>query len=118
MSKVKIQVWGRDFTLDIFFDEYKEYISCAQFETASLLADKAIEDGTEVIKDYIKTHITSDTPIECVDNIFKYVIPTSVYIPDTEDSEYIVMCDYKYDLEHGIALKYGKDGLISIDSQD
>ena len=119
MSKVKCSIWGREFVLDISYDEYDGFISHEQFEAAAFIADGTVPDsGLDKIKSYIIKNNNTDDNIDPIANIFEYIMPSYVYIPASENLTYIIMCDFKFDLEHGVAIVYNKRGFVSINAQD
>ena len=64
------------------------------------------EIGRKQIPKYIKKYNSRDLGEERIDNIFKYVIPKRIYITQSEEEEFAIMCNYKFDMEHGIAVVY------------
>ena len=67
---------------------------------------------------YILENGLKDYNIHKVDNIFKYVMPKSFYVPDTEKRVVVLFCDFKYDLENGIALVFEDEKLKEIIPED
>lgn len=63
---------------------------------------------------------TSDSAVRAVeiDNIFKYIMPKSIFVPRTEQKEVAIICNYKYDMEHGIAIVFENERLKEIGMQD
>ena len=54
-----------------------------------------------------------------VDNIFKYVIPKIIYVPNNCKKRTVaLLCNFKFDIEHGLALVYENEKLVNIVSQD
>lgn len=115
----KIKVWGREFDLEIEFelldsdevtDQQKETLDGFLNMAEMLLAD------AEPVKQYCLTH--SDNEISApIDNIFKYVIPTTVLIGEDSTQHVVLLCDYKYDFEHGLAVAFDKNQFIGISDQ-
>ena len=118
MSKISAKIWGRDFILDLTFDEYAGYVSHEQLETAAYVADGDILSDTagDIIK-YVREN-SAGNDIGEKDNIFRYVMPLYIYIPVSDNGTAVVMCDFKFDIEHGIAVAFNKKGIISIGAQD
>lgn len=111
MNNITLQIWGREFTLDIDFDCYSgETVNERQYKTFDFFTKEAatlLEDAKKNVEEYILKN--QDAPSE-IDNIFKYVIPTALYIPQAQEKSTIaILCDYKLDLEHGIAIVF-EDG--------
>ncbi|MCM1539584.1 MAG: hypothetical protein NC254_14450 [bacterium] len=58
-------------------------------------------------------------PDGIVDNIFKYVMPIKRYVLRTgKDRSIAILCDYKFDIEHGIAVVFKNEKFFRIGSQD
>jgi hypothetical protein len=114
-----LEIWGKQFNLEIVYDVFEgEEVSPKQeealnkfIESSDLLADSSR------ISEYIVE--TSNGMIsEPVDNIFEYVLPKSLFIKRSEDKRVVVLlCDYKLDPEHGIALIYEDEVLTNITSE-
>ena len=54
-----------------------------------------------------------------ISNVFKYVMPESILVQRSKDTRKgSIMCNYKCDIEHGIAVCYENEELKNICSQD
>ena len=53
-----------------------------------------------------------------IDNIFKYVIPKRIFIPRTDKKIVAILCDYKFDMENGIAVVFENEKFKEIGVQD
>lgn len=116
----KIEIWGRTFELNIDFDLYPgDVISEEQKERlidfrsdAKLLSDKS----------FVEDYCINDNRNEInkgIDNIFKYVIPKTIFVPQSSQNRTIILlCDYKFDIEHGLAIVYNNNKFKEIASQD
>lgn len=121
MIKEKIILWNREFDLSIKYSCYPgEEVTAIQQE-----AKKEFCSNTSVamealgeIKHYIER--TSDTEVkaEKIDNIFKYVIPKRIFIPRTDKKIVAILCDYKFDMENGIAVVFENEKFKEIGVQD
>ncbi len=77
-----IKVWGRDFELRVIFDTYdSEEITDIQKEALDTFIDDSDEllSSCEELKEYCMKN-NSDRINGSIENIFKYVIPVSIYI--------------------------------------
>ena len=119
MNTIKLTVWGRAFELNIVFDCYSgenttenQRQALGNFLECSSILDNALGH----VFDYCKKH---DSNIQ-TDNIFKYVIPQSLFIQRTKDNSRVValMGAFKLDLEHGIAVVFKNETFWKIGSQD
>lgn len=119
MNKVKIDFFGREFNLNVIFDYYEgEEILPSQKETLNTFLEEQhfLNDDLNKLKKYCLDRNENEIG-EKIDNIFKYVIPVDIYVT-RKKGIVAVMCKYKFDLEHGIALVYKNEKLIEIGMQD
>lgn len=116
MSKI-VNVWGRDFELEIRYEAAEgEDVLPAQTEALNLFlnaTDELLSDPDAVIEYCISNNPNEIT--EPVNNIFKYVIPFAILIK--RDDNVVLLCDYKFDYENGIAIVFDKKVLKEICSQ-
>lgn len=131
MTNMKLNVWGREFDLAIEFDLYEgEVISNVQKEALSEFVAKNVNEG-EVVRNSLLDESLDKLKAFCLDrnkeeiqgntieNIFKYVIPQSLYVLRSEENRVVaLMCAYKFDLEHGLAIVFENGCLKGIGSQD
>ena len=119
MSKVKMEIWGREFNLEVFYKNYKgREITDNQIASYEkfIAADDAIEKSKKKLIAYIEENYEEAGKIE---NIFKYVIPKMVYIPREEKQrKSALLCDFRFDMEHGLALVFENEKFKEVVSQD
>ena len=117
----KISVWGREFDLRVIFDVYKgEDILDIQNKALQMFIDAAdtILGTCDELKAYCLEH-DGDQIGEAIENIFKYVMPEYLFVKRNEKVRSIVLlCNYKFDEEHGIAVFFENEKLIKIGTQD
>ena len=131
MTNMKLNVWGREFDLPIEFDLYEgEVVSNVQKEALSGFETKNVRDGEvvrnsllecslEKLKAFCLDRDKEEIQGNAIDNIFKYVIPQNLYILRTEECRVVaLMCAYKFDLEHGLAIVFENECLKDIGTQD
>lgn len=116
-----IRVWGREFELEVIFDVYEgEEVLELQNDALEAFTETSgnILDTCDELKEYcIKRD--GDQIGASIENIFKYVIPESLFIKRNEKKRSVVLlCNYKFDEEHGIALFFENEKLTHIGSQD
>lgn len=143
MNSVKMNIWGREFDLDIVFDSLRDgTIYENQYRTLDLFLDanksrlnvenkeeknieishteikQLIEDTKTLVEKYCldNTNEDIDNPIT---NIFKYVIPKYLYVSRTNDDSRRIslMCNFKFDMEHGLAIIFKNEKLEKIGEQ-
>lgn len=119
MSKESVKICGRSFELDIIYDcfDNEEVLPEQKESAATFLKNSRIFDG---IEKHVEAYIISSTGNNdfVIDNIFKYIMPTSIYIPRTRSMEAALFCDYKFDAENGIAILFENEKFKEIVPQD
>ena len=77
-----------------------------------------MEVALDAVKAYVKK--TADSQIGLpIENIFKYVVPKKVFVPHSKKtSKVAIMCNYKFDMEHGIAVIFENGKFHGVDTQD
>lgn len=117
MSKQKFTIWGREFELDVTYD-------CFQTENPTEIQKNAFENFVKKpeLFDECKSAVEkycqkaqADIPL---DNLFRYVIPQSIFIQRAEQRVIGVLCAYKFDMEHGIAIVFKNENFDKIGPQD
>lgn len=118
----KISIWGREFDLKVVFDCFddEEILPIQEQALKSFLkADAAIEDSKKQVESYILNDDYAELETDSIDNIFKFVIPTDIYIPRTPETRTAaLLCNYRFDEEHGIAIVFENERFKEIGTQD
>ncbi len=117
MTSLTRKLWGREFTLSVYFEDLDDTgASEAQWDAYGRILSswQVINDALPDLKEYC---LKVDGQI--VDNVFTCVIPKYLFVAD-EDAKRVValMCDYRYDPEHGIAIVFENEVLSEIGMQD
>ena len=122
MNKCKINIWGREFDLPVICECYDgEEVLESQKEAEALLEEnlKEVAASLNQVKKYIQETETAQLTEDKIDNIFRYVMPKSVFVPHiAEHLIAAIMCDYKFDLEHGIAVVFENGRFKEVGPQD
>ena len=122
MNKRKINIWGRNFEISVVYECYPgEEVLESQQEAFAMLRDNMneISGSLDAVKEYV--HKTgagqlADSPTE---NIFKYVMPKSIFVPHTKKHRIAaIMCNYKFDMEHGLAVVFENGEFKKVGTQD
>jgi len=117
----KLSVWGREFDLEIIFDRYTGEDNLEHQEDAlhNFLSLSNIIDATKDDVEKYCLHRDSDEIGGSIENIFKYVIPTFIFIKRTKDKKRVValMCNYRLDIEHGIAVVFENEQFSFVGNQ-
>lgn len=123
MNKVKINIWGREFELEVRYDcfEDEEELLPTQENAISKLLESSnvINESLEYVKEYCLSNDRDKFQEDNIENIFKYVIPAYLYVMRTgADRTIAIVCDYRFDLEHGIAVVFKNEKFYQIGTQD
>lgn len=122
MNKEKMTIWGRDFELDVCMECYPgETVLDSQESalTALLKADNGIENAKKQVEEYVIANNKRSFPDGEMDNIFRYVIPVSIFVPHNKKcSLAAILCNYRFDMEHGLAIVFENGAFRSVGSQD
>lgn len=117
----KIKVWGREFDLNVFFETYeKEEILDNQIKALDMFIDasKVLLSSYRELEKYCLNK-DGDLIGNSIDNIFKYVIPEQIFVERNENKHVVaLLCNYRFDEEHGLALIFENEKLRHIGPQD
>lgn len=122
MSKCKITIWDRSFDLSVVYECYSgEEVLESQKEAFAMLEDneKEVADSLTAVKKYVQKTGASQLTDDSIENIFKYVMPKSIFVPHTKKHRIAaIMCNYKFDMEHGIAVVFENGKFKKVGAQD
>lgn len=117
----RITIWGRHFDLKVIIDQYKgENI----LDNQKAALDAFIDSADRILSSYSEVEkycMEKDADLigGAITNIFKYVMPIAIFVKRSEKKHMIaLLCNYRFDEEHGIALIYENEKLIHIGTQD
>ena len=115
-------IWGRQYDLPVVFDCFdNEEVLPIQEQAleAFLKSENTIQESKQQLEKYILNDEYAEIEGNSIDNIFKYVIPTDLYIPRTPETRTVaLLCDYRFDEEHGIAIVFENEQFKEIGEQD
>lgn len=117
----KLLIWNREFDLRVVFDSYDEEVLPIQEQALKefLKAENTIQESKNQLEKYILNDEYAEIEGDSIDNIFKYVIPTDIYIPRTSETRTVaLLCDYRFDEEHGLAIVFENEHFKEIGEQD
>lgn len=124
MNKAKIEIWGREFELDVSFYVAKgKDVTDSQKNALDLFlkadASKLIESAKSEVEEYCFDNANDNEIDEPITNIFKYVIPKSIFVDKVRDDSRIValMCNFKFDMEHGLAVIFKNEKFDEVGEQ-
>ncbi len=114
----KINIWGRSLDLNVDFDLYEgeEVLEEQKTRLEDFVENVNLSDVT-FIKEYCAKHNGSE--VNATDSVFDYLSPKTLFVPRSGNKKIVaVLCDYKFDEEHGIAVVYENGIFSEIGEQD
>ena len=123
MNNLVLSLWEREFDLEIIYDVYEgEEILDIQKEAFDNFKNRInnnkniMEKAKQGIIKYILAENGDTIEEDDITNLFKYIIPTAIYIE--RDGIVDILCEYKFDIEHGIAVQFEKEEFKDVVTQD
>ena len=119
MNKMSIVIWEREFELDVIYKTfYAKGITALQEEAANMFCKKGeFNDSIEQMKKFVFDNGGSENGVTRIDDIFGYVMPKCIYVPKANNRSVAILCDYRFDPEHGIAVVYENEAFSYIDEE-
>ena len=120
IKSLEMDIWGRKFKLPVEYDCYKgEKVTKEQRNAVKVFTEHPewIEDSKTAVEKYCKKAVVEDVDNDKKANIFSYVVPEHLYVTRAAPCV-VLMCRYKYDLEHGLAVMYSSSGEVDVCIQD
>lgn len=121
MNKINTEIWGREFELPVIIKQFKgKEITDTQKEAVHCLEQNLniFNSAIDEVEKYIIDNGLKENGIDEVDNIFKYVIPKSISVPKSKKRVFALMCNFKFDMEHGLAVIFEDEKFKEVGSQD
>lgn len=120
MNKVKVNIWNRDFELNVSYQNFPgEEVTDTQIKTLEAIPSIDYSDSLDIVKQYIMKHNGADISGDSIDNVFKYVMPQSILITRDDNARiFAVMCNYRFDIEHGLAVVFENEKCKTVGPQD
>ena len=121
MIKENASLWGRDFSLSLLYRcRPDEDVLDSQLQAKNAILDNwsAVEEAKQAVESYCLDR-DGDVIGDSIENIFKYVIPTGLFVLRDESARKVaLMCNYRFDPEHGIAVVFKNEKLLEVIPQD
>ena len=122
IKKVSIEIWDRKFDLNVVFDCYSDE-SVTGEQLAAL--DKFISNpkwiavAKKAVVKFCEKKVKGDADNQKKENIFSYIKPEVIFIKrDKTKPRVALLCKYRYDPEHGLAVVFDTNGNVIVGSQD
>jgi len=108
MSKIKAEIWGREFELPIIVKKFSG------------------EDSTETQKEAVERFKNNLQLIDAAKpEVEKYILENglkdngiTVAVPQVKERVVAVMCDFKFDMENGLAIVFENEKFKEVGYQD
>ena len=121
-NTILIMIWNREFSLPIEYDCYEdEEITKEQLAALESFSNHTdwINHSKQYVEQYCKRAILADKETLEKDNIFSYIKPDYIFVNrDKEHPKVAIMCKYRYEPEHGLAIVFSSIGEITVGIQD
>ena len=120
---MEFEIWGRVLPIKINYDCFEgEEITSVQQETYVQFLqnrEQILSDSFDMIKNYCMTDY-SELVTDNFENIFRYVKPKELFIKRSITGKRIagLLCSFKFDVEHGLAVYIEDGNAIKVGSQD
>ncbi len=122
IDTVQLSIWGRSFNIPIEYDCYEgETVTPEQVDALSNFSSHKewLDKAKSYVVSFCRNDVMEDKENEKKDNIFSYIKPEYLFVKrDPNKPRVIVVCKYRYDPEHGLAIVFSYDGKITVGSQD
>ncbi len=121
-ESLKTTIWGREFSLPVVYDCYEgETVLPIQIKALDAFISHLdwIEKAKKEVEAYCKECVDEDDENQKKDNIFSYIKPETIFVKrESGHPRIAILCRYRYDPEHGLAVVFSSDGSIEIGAQD
>ena len=120
-NEISMIIWGREFILPIEYRCYDdEPVSKVQQNAVDVLCNHPewVERAKNAVEKYCRELVVEDADNGKKDNIFSYVKPEYLFVKHEAKPRVAIMCKYRYDMEHGLAVVFSSDDDISVGPQD
>lgn len=114
-------LWGREFELKVYMEHCSdEEVLPLQNRALEALTQswQTVEDSLEAVKRFCIENNGQEIMERPISNIFKYVMPQALYVTRSSQERVILLCAYRFDMEHGIGVEFVNNELGRIDQQD
>lgn len=121
INELNISIWERTFLLPVEYDCYDdEVVTAAQKSAVKTLTihPEWITSAKEHVERFCREEVIADSENNKKDNIFSYIKPDYLFVKREDHPRVAIMCKYRYDIEHGLAVVFATDGSVTVGLQD
>ena len=110
----------RDFELPVMFQNFSnEPITDLEKETARIIESPLFDAAKHHVEEFILMRNKDELGASRIDNIFRYVMPKSILVcKDAHNRVFALMCNYRFDIEHGLAIVFENEKYKTVGYQD
>lgn len=121
INELNISIWERTFLLPVEYDCYDdEVVTDAQKSAIKMLTmhPEWIVSAKSHVERFCREGVIADSENNKKDNIFSYIKPDYLFVKREDHPRVAIMCKYRYDIEHGLAVVFAIDGSVTVGLQD
>ena len=126
MSGIVMSTWGKEITLEVRFDllDDERVTSRQAYALGAIFVSwGAVNAALDAVKSYCLENDGNMLASECgtarIDDIFDVVEPYSLFVVRDDSKRSVeLMCHYRLDPEHGLALLFENERLTKIGPED
>ena len=122
MMTKTVEIWGRKLEIGITYESYSsEPVIDSQMIAAKKIFEEpnAFGEALEEVKKYCIKNSNNMINEKSIENIFRYVMPQELFVEQNPNKRRVaLMCNYKFDEEHGIAVVFENEHFIQVGVQD
>lgn len=121
IKHLEICIWGRDFSVPVDYNCYDgEHLLPGQTDAIHIFLNHPewLEKAKGSVEQYCHEQVMEDNENSKKENVFSYIKPQGFFVRREENPRIALMCKYRYDDEHGIAIVFDSDGRVTVGPQD
>ena len=120
INRIKVSIWDREFDLEYDLQNFPgEMVTDNQKKAVEFISKTDFAESKVLVEQYIYKNNQADIKDGVIGNIFRYVMPKNIVIPREDDKVvFAILCDYKFDMEHGLAIVYEGTECKEIGTED
>ena len=121
IKELNLSIWERAFLLPVEYDCYDdEIVTDTQKNAVKMMAmhSEWIVSAKARVECFCKEQVLADNENNRKDNIFSYIKPEYLFVKREDHPRVALMCKYRYDMEHGLAVVFAADGGITVGTHD
>lgn len=121
INQLDICIWGRDFSVPVDYNCYAgESLLPEQMDAINTFITHPawLETAKSSVEQYCRDQVMEDAENSKKENVFSYIKPQGFFVKREQKPRIALMCKYRYDIEHGIAVVFDMDGSVTVGPQD